>query len=140
MKTPLLLRVAAILTLLYFAGHSTGMPWTPVNGLKEKALLYAMRSDTFAVSGETRSYWDFYQGFGIAIGVYLLAQAVVLWQLAAIAHRNPMGARPMIATFFAAFIANAVVAWHWFFLVPALFAAAIAVVLAIAFVNARGAA
>ena len=137
MKTPLLLRIAAVLTLLYFAGHTAGMPWTPVNGLKEKALFYAMRSDTFAVSGSTRSYWDFYYGFGVAISVYLLAQAVVLWQLASVARRDPMAARPMIATFFVAFIGNAIIAWRWFFFMPALFAVAIAVVLAIAFSRAR---
>ena len=137
MKTPILLRIAATLTLLYFAGHTAGAPWTPVNGVPEKAVLYAMRGDTFPVMGATRSYWDFYYGFGVAISVYLLAQAVVLWQLAAIARKDPLAVRPMIATFFVAFVANAFIAWRWFFFMPAVFAFAIAAVLAVAFVKAR---
>ena len=32
MKAPLLLRISAVITFLYFAGHTAGIPWTPAVG------------------------------------------------------------------------------------------------------------
>jgi len=135
MSPSLLLRIAAVLTLLYCAGHTMGMPWTPSVRPQDIAVLDAMKSDRFEVLGSTRSYWDFYIGFGISISVYLALQAIVLWQLAPLAKEAGARVRPIIGVFLAGFVANALVVWLYFFWVPLVFAIAIATTLAWALVS-----
>jgi hypothetical protein len=136
MKSPIFLRIASIITLLYFAGHTAGMPWTPAVGPGEVPVLEAMKNHSFVAQGFKRTYWDFYLGFGVIISAYLLVQAIVLWQLAALAKTDPLRVRPIVASFFVAFIVNAVLAWQYFFAVPVVMAGAISVCLALAFVTA----
>src|SRR5690242_5436793 len=75
------LRIASIVAFVYWIGHTAGAPWTPARGAAEAAAIDALRSLHFVVQGFSRSYWDFYVGFGVAISVFLLVQAVLLWQL-----------------------------------------------------------
>jgi len=44
MTPSFLLRIAAVITLLYCAGHTMGMPWTPATGPQEAAVLDAMKT------------------------------------------------------------------------------------------------
>jgi hypothetical protein len=74
MTPSFLLRIAAAITLLYCAGHTMGMPWTPATGPQEAAVLDAMKTTRFDTMGTVRTYWDFYFGFGAAISVYLALQ------------------------------------------------------------------
>jgi hypothetical protein len=131
------LRVASIIALLYFAGHSAGIPWTPAVAPEEVAVLEAMKSQSFSAQGFQRTYWDFYFGFGVIISGYLLVQAVALWQLGAIARADALGVRPIVASFLVAFVVNAVPAWRYFFAVPAVLAGTISICLALAFVTAN---
>src|SRR5437763_6264408 len=118
MKSSTFLRIASIITLLYFAGHTSGIPWTPDVGPGAMAVLEAMKSHSFDAMGSTRTYWDFYFGFGVIISLYLLTQAVVLWQLGYLAKTDALRVRPIVAVFFVAFIANTVLAWKYFFVLP----------------------
>jgi hypothetical protein len=136
MRAPLLLRIAAVITFLYLAGHTAGIPWTPAVGPAEVPVLEAMKSHGFNAEGFTRTYWDFYFGFGVIISGYLLVQAVVLWQLGSLARADALRVRPIVASFFVAFVVNAVLAWKYFFVVPVVMAVAISVCLALAFVMA----
>jgi hypothetical protein len=137
MKPSILLRIAAILTLLYAAGHTMGMPWTPSTGPQQSALIEQMKSNPFEVMGSVRTYWDFYFGFGVAISAYLVVQAVVLWLLAPLASGNALQLRPIIAAFLIAFAVNAVIVYMYFFVVPLILALATAVCLALAFISAK---
>jgi len=137
MKPSILLRVAAVFALLFCAGHMLGMPWTPATGPQQQALLQAMRSDHFQAMGASRTYWDFYFGFGLSIGVYLLVQAVVLWQLAALARTDAARLRPLIAAFLIAYAAIALLSWKYFFVAPEILAILVVLCLGAAFVSAR---
>jgi hypothetical protein len=101
MKPWLWLRIAAVATLLYCGGHTLGAPWTPVTGAQEMAVIEAMRSVRFDVMGNSRTYWDFYVGFGAVISGYLAVQAVVLWQLGTLARmtlrRSARSLRPFLS-------------------------------------------
>ncbi len=132
MKPSILLRIASIITLLYFAGHTAGMPWTPAAGPGELPVIEAMKSHRFQMEGFARTYWDFYFGFGVIISAFLLVQAVALWQLGSLAKTGAQ-IRPIVASFLVAFVVNAILAWMFFFPVPAVTAAAIAICLALAF-------
>jgi hypothetical protein len=136
MKTPLLLRIAAVITFLYFGGHTAGIPWTPGLGPAERPVLEAMKSHAFDMEGFRRTYWDLYFGFGLIVSGFLLMQAVVLWQLASLSKTDSLRVRPILASFFVAFVVNAVLSWKHFFAIPMFMAIAISVCLALAFVAA----
>src|SRR5262245_60642857 len=132
MKTPLLLRITSIITLAMAAGHTLGgtKSWSPMG---ENDVLRAMGSVRFDTQGVSRTYLDFYLGFGFTISVCLLLQAVLLWQLAAIARTDPRSTRPLIASLFLASIASAILSWVFIFAVPAIFSAVIAASLALTY-------
>jgi len=123
----LLLRIAAVIGLLFAAGHSRGAPWTPVKDGPAAALLDGMKSLQLDVMGARHSYWDFYQGFGLSISVYLLMLAVLLWQLAALARQDARRLRPLLLTLAVAYLAAGVLAWQYIFALPMAFCGAIAV-------------
>jgi sugar phosphate permease len=52
-------------------------------------------------------------------------------------ENDPAPIRPIIAAFFVAFVVNAMLVWMYFFVVPPILAAAIAVCLGVAYVLAR---
>ena len=78
MKASALYRIAAVLLLLFDAGHTSGFPWSdPKWGVD----LRSVRSTHFYIMGFSRTHWDFYIGFGLFVSVFLLLSAVLAWQL-----------------------------------------------------------
>ncbi len=136
MNTSILLRIASAVTFLYFAGHTAGMPWTPVLDTATIPMIETMKKHAVDAMGFSRTYWDFYFGFGIIISVFLFGQALVLWHLGTLAKDNAAKLRPVLAVFAISFIANAVLAWEYFFAVPAALAVAIAFCLGMSFIAA----
>jgi hypothetical protein len=136
MKAFHFLRIAAVLTLLYCAGHTIGMPWTPYTDPEATSVLEAMKSHSFEAEGFKGTYWDLYFGFGLIIGVFLLVQSAVLWQVASLAKTDAIRVRPIMVSFLIAFLINAALSWKYFFAVPAVMASLIAICLAIALVRA----
>ena len=132
MQPTLLLRIASILTLLLAAGHTAGglSFWSPAG---ETEVLRAMRSFHFDTGGVSRTYLDFYLGFGYIIGVYLLMQAVAFWQLATIAKSDAPRVRPVIGSFLFVSVASAFLSWRFIFVVPVISFATVAVCLGLAF-------
>lgn len=137
MKTSTLLRIAAVLMFLFFLGHTAGAPWTPGEAPADLAVVEAMKSDHFPVIGVSRSYWDFYFGFGLAISLMQLVQAVVLWQLGSLAKTDAARLRPIIAVFCLSLVANAILGWMYFFIIPIVFSMLIAIVLLLAYFSAK---
>ena len=127
-----LLRIAAILSFLYFLGHSAGMPWTPSTSGSGEAVVRGMQLVRFDVFGSSRTYWDFYQGFGLTVSVLQLLGSVVLWLLARLAPGAPATVRPFVLAFFVASLAQLVLVVRYFFLPPIVFCVAIAVCLGLA--------
>ena len=136
MKAFHFLRIAAVVTLLYFAGHTAGMPWTPYTDPEALAIIEAMKNHSFEAEGLKGTYWDFYFGFGIIISVFLFVQAAVLWQVASLAKTDAIRVRPIVVSFLVAFIMNAALAWKYFFAVPVVMSGVIALCLAISLVLA----
>src|SRR5690348_1802120 len=136
MNASLFLRITAGLTFLYFAGHTAGIPWTPVVGPQEIAVLEAMKGHSFDLVGSNRTYWELYFGFGITISAFLLALAAVLWQLGSLAKTDAARVRPIIASLFLVFAITGILAWKYFFVIPLVNTVAISVCLAFAFLMA----
>jgi succinate dehydrogenase hydrophobic anchor subunit len=96
------LRATAVILALFAIGHTLGTAAPRVtHGAQEAALFRAMQGLRFPVMGFTRSYWEFYRGFAITISVLQVALAIVAWQTATIAGREPRAAVPLAATVFA---------------------------------------
>jgi hypothetical protein len=136
MKTTLLLRIAAALSLLFTIGHSLGglSHWSPMD---DNSVLKAMTNVHFDVMGVSRSYLDLYLGLGWTISVAMLLQTVVLWQMASIARTNAAQVRPMIAAFALATLASGAIAACFILPIPALFSGALFIALAAAYWSAR---
>ena len=135
MTTTLWLRIASVISLLFTVGHTMGglKRWSPMG---DNEVLRQMTAVRFYTMGASRTYLDFFMGFGWSISIMMLLQTVLLWQLASLAGTNSAAVRPMIAVFALATLATGVIAWRFIFPVPALFSVALLIVLVVAYVAA----
>ena len=118
MKASMFYRIAAVLLLLFDAGHTSGFPWSdPKWGVD----LVSMRSTHFYVMGFSRTYWDFYVGFGLFVSVFLLLAAVLAWQLGGLAAQTLRLMRSTAWAFALCFAAITVLSWKYFFIIPIVF-------------------
>jgi len=125
------LRVSSIVSLLFAVGHTLGgrSGWSPVG---ENDVLKSMRTVHFTVQGATRSFLDFYRGFGYSLSVFLVLQGILLWQLAALARRQPQAMRPLVTTFAIASLAGTAITWAFILPGPAAFSAVLTACLVVA--------
>jgi len=131
-----LYRISAVLILLFDLGHSIGYPWSdPKWGVDT----VAMRSSHFQILGFSRTYWDFYVGFGLFVSVFLLLAAVLAWQLGSL----DVQVRPLVrVTAWAlslCFAALTVLSWTYFFSIPIVFSGLITACLVTATWRSQGA-
>ena len=126
-----LYRTAAVLLVLFAAGHQTGFRRVdPAWGVGQVVTL--MQSTRFTVQGFSRSYWDFFSGFGFFSTVFLLFSALLAWELAR-APREVIDAVPRIRWAFAlCYVIMAVLMWTNFFAGPIVFSALVALCLLLA--------
>jgi hypothetical protein len=137
MSSTLYLRIASVLTIIHAILHTVGGVLSkPNNGAREIAVIDAMKSQSFNVMGSMRTYWDFFYGYGWLLGLALLVEGILFWQLATIAKTNAAQLRPIIALFCLNFLVTTVIAWKYFFIAPAVTEILIAAFLAAAFVAA----
>jgi hypothetical protein len=134
--TTLGLRIASVISLIFTAGHTMGglKHWSPMG---DNLVLKSMTDVRFSTMGASRSYLDFFMGFGWSISVQMLMETILLWQLASLAKTDPARLRPMIAVIALATAGSGLIAWRFIFPVPALFSAALVVALGLAYVTAR---
>jgi hypothetical protein len=138
-KPAIFLRVASILTLIHAVLHTVGGVFgQPKNGSEQLAVIETMKAHQFLVMGSSRSYWDFFFGYGLILSICLLVEAVLFWQLSDIAKKQPQLTRPILAAFIAAFCGSAVIAGRYFFAGPAITEVLIAICLAAAYATAGG--
>ena len=126
-----LYRTAAVLLVLFAAGHQTGFRRVdPAWGVGQVVTL--MQSTRFTVQGFSRSYWEFFSGFGFFSTVFLLFSALLAWELAR-APREVIDAVPRIRWAFAlCYVIMAVLMWTNFFAGPIVFSALVALCLLLA--------
>jgi len=126
MRASTFYRIAAVLLLLFDAGHTSGFPWSdPKWGVD----LASMRSTHFHIMGFSRTYWDFYVGFGLFVGVFLLLAVVLAWQLGGLPPGSLALMRGTACAFALCFAAITVLSWKYFFTIPIVFSIVITVCL-----------
>jgi hypothetical protein len=133
--TTLWLRISSVITLLFAVGHTLGgrNNWSPTN---DNPVILAMGVVRFQVMGVSRSYLDFYRGFGYLLAVAMVMQAVLLWQFATLARTSLAAVRPMIAIMVLAGVANVLICWRLIFPIPALFSLVLLASLIVSYVLA----
>jgi hypothetical protein len=114
-KPSVFLRVAAVATFIQAVAHTIGGVYGDPPPGPGAAAVQAMKANRFPLMGNTRSYWDFYHGFGLGITISLAAEAVVFWLLGSLAKNDAQRLRPILATFFLAYAALGVVSEAYFF-------------------------
>jgi len=137
MKASMLYRIAAVLLLLFAAGHTLLFSQSdPIWGVD--ALLGSMRSIHFDVQGFNRTYWDLFLAAGFSVGVFYLFAAILAWQLGGLPVATLALMRGTAWTFALSFAAISVVSWRYLFVIPIAFSIAITVCLtAAAWISAK---
>jgi len=125
-----LYRVAAILLVLFAAGHTAGFLRFSPPSAEGQAVRSAMSTVTFTVAGKTHSYARFYEGFGLTITVYLFFAAFLAWHLGGLAARDPGAIGALGWVFCVVQLVSFALSWRYFFVAPALFSAVVAGLLA----------
>ena len=120
MKASIFYRIAAVLLLLFAAGHILGFRQSdPTWGVD--ALLVSMRSIHFDVQGFNRTYWDLFVAAGFSVGVFYLFAAILAWQLGALPAATLALLRGTAWAFALCFAAITVVSWRYLFILPIAF-------------------
>jgi hypothetical protein len=128
MKASIFYRVAAVLLLLFAAGHTLGFRQSdPKWGVD--ALLGSMRSIHFEVQGFNRTYWDLFVAAGLSVGVFYLFAAILAWQLGGLPTETLAPMRGIAWAFALCFAAITVVSWAYLFTLPVVFSLVITVCL-----------
>jgi hypothetical protein len=124
MKASLFFRIAAVLLLVFAAGHTLGFRQSdPSWGVD--ALLVSMRSMHFDVQGFSRTYWDLFVAAGFSIGVFYFFAAILAWQLGGLPAEILAQMRGTAWAFAACFGAITVVSWRYLFILPIVFSGVI---------------
>jgi hypothetical protein len=131
MKASLLYRIASGLLVLFAIGHTLGFRQVDPSW-RVDSTVGVMKSARFDVQGLSRTYWDFYTGFGLLVTVFLLFAAVLAWQLGG-SPKDVSPAMPVVPWALAlCFLGVTFLNWQYFFVVPIAFSAAITICLILA--------
>ena len=137
MRAALLLRIVSVLAFVHGLLHTIGGVFGGAAPGAQLDTVTVMKANRFVAMGVTRSYWDYYFGYGLMTTVNFLVQTFVFWQLGTIAKTDPVKTRPIVATFCVGYLVSAVVAWKYFFAGPAVFEVVMAGVLFAAWIAAK---
>jgi hypothetical protein len=136
-KPVIFLRIASALTLIHAVLHTIGGVFSSPDPGPGTVAVEAMRLNKFLLMGNMRSYWEFYRGMGLAVSIFLTAEAVVFWQLSTLAKTDAARLRPILATFAFAYFAMAVNSLNYFFLAPVIVELVIVIFLGLAMAMAK---
>ena len=128
MKAPPFYRIAAVLLLLFAAGHTLGFSQSDPTW-RIDTLLGSMRSIHFDVQGFSRTYWDFFVAAGFSVGVFYLFAGVLAWQLGGLPADTLAAMRVTVWALAICFAAITVLSWRYLFIVPIVFSTVITVCL-----------
>ena len=88
-----------------------------------------MKSIHFDIQGFSRTYWDFFVGFGFFVTVFILFAAVLAWQLGGLPAETLTRMRGIAWAFAVTFAAITILSWRYFFILPIVFSFLITVCL-----------
>jgi len=120
LKPAIFYRIASVLLLLFAALHTFGFRQVdPQWGVE--SLISLMRSIHFDILGTSRTYWDFFVGFGLFFSIFLVFTAVLAWQLGGLPRQTLAVMRGTAWALVICFAGVTIVAFRYAFVVPIVF-------------------
>jgi len=127
-----LIRAASVLLAALMIGHMSAYPWSSASIAEQARLAGRMKSVLFGFAGQTTTYWNLYFGWGVLVGILLLALAVIVWLVAELVPYAPRIVAGISGVVAGTSVIGAYLSWRFFFLPPCLLFLAIAILLAFA--------
>jgi len=109
-----LYRIAAVLFLLFAAGHTAGFLTFHPQATDAIAVQEAMHRVQFAAGGTIVTWNNFYTGFGLFVSVYLLFSAFLAWRLSVAKNTEADMARTLAWMLFAVQLATIALCLRYF--------------------------
>ena len=131
MSPSLLYRVAAVLLVLFGLGHHLGFRRVDPRWGVDSAI-GALKATQFQVQGMTRTYWDFFSGFGFFVTVLLFFSAILAFQLAGLSKEGLRSLSLVTWAFAFSFVVITLLTWRYFFIAPLVFSSLVALCLLMA--------
>ena len=131
MSPSLLYRVASVLLVLFGLGHQLGFRRVDPRWGVDSAI-GALKATQFQVQGMTRTYWDFFSGFGFFVTVLLFFSAILAFQLAGLSKESLRSLRVVTWAFALSFVMITLLTWRYFFIAPLVFSSLVALCLLMA--------
>lgn len=130
-------RAAAVLLVLFAAGHSYGFLAFQPPTAEGRAVWSAMNGVRFSAGSSTFSYGGFYIGFGLFITVFQIFSAWLAWFLGAMARRGEQGARAIAWAMFVVQVVGVGLSLRYFSAGPAVFSVVTAACLGMGAISMR---
>ena len=131
MSPSLLYRVASALLVLFGLAHQLGFRQVDPRWGVDSAL-GALKAAQFQVQGMTRTYWDFFSGFGFFVTVFLFFSAILAFQLASLSKGSLRSLSLVTWAFALSFVVITLLTWRYFFIAPLVFSSVVALCLVMA--------
>ena len=126
MKATWLYRIAAVVFILFAAGHTFGFLTFRPHTSAGAAVFDAMNNMSFEEHGTRYSYGRFYRGFGLSCSVAMLFSAFIAWHLGGLAAKFPQAIGALGWAFFVVQLAGVYLSWKYFGPPPMVFSAVLA--------------
>ena len=123
MRAVLWFRIAAVILVLFAAGHTYGFLAFRPTTAEGRAVWDAMNGVRFSEGGSTFSYGDFYTGFGLTISAFQLFEAWLAWRVGSMVRRGIWDARAIALGLFGLQCVGFVLSLRYFAIGPAVLSA-----------------
>jgi hypothetical protein len=114
MRAALPFRICAGILVLFAIAHTYGFlhfgPATPAGA----AVKAAMDTTAFSFGTSTRTYGDFYRGFGLFVTAYLLFAALIALELPRLLDASPPSFRLLATALIAVQLISTILSWAFF--------------------------
>lgn len=119
MKAVTFFRLGALVLLLQATGHTLGgVVFYHAHSPAEADVIGAMQASRIAVQGVTRSLWDFYYGWGLAVGALGYVLAGVAWATGRLSRQTESELGPLTLLLVAGCLSQALLSVRYFFALP----------------------
>jgi hypothetical protein len=137
MSATSLYRIAAVIFVLFAAGHTYGFLSLRPPSPEGRAVYDAMNSVPIEVGGRSFTYGGFYRGFGFSCTASMILSAFLCWHLGELARSAPAAIGALGWVFFAAQVVGVVLSFLYFGLPPMVLSAVVTVIVGVAAFLAR---
>jgi hypothetical protein len=137
MKATLLYRIAAVVFVLFAAGHTYGFLSLRPASSEGRAVYDAMNTVHFEEGGQSFTYGSFYRGFGLSCTASMILSAFLSWHLGELARSAPAAIGVLGWAFFAVQVVAVVLSFLYFGPPPMVLSAVVAAIVGAAAFLAR---